>query len=299
MTEFPYILRHDRPRVTCFVQNDGNPVTQPRPRQNVGMTQDARTVANDPQATPGLAELVLVRHGESLGNVADREANAGKALRLDADLARDADVDLSPDGLRQAAALGRHLGQLSPEQYPTKVVSSPYRRAAHTAELATAAHPLDVVLDERLRERELGIFDGLTWHGIEKFLPDEARRRERIGKFYYRPPGGESWCDVLLRVRSILAELQTRYAGERLWIFTHEAVVMCFRVVLEGLGEKEILGIQKEQTLANCAMTRYRADADGVLRLEAYDDTSGIEGWDTPVTREDDGVATEIEAPRG
>lgn len=242
-----------------------------------------QTVAN----APGLAELVLVRHGESMGNVADREAQAAKSLRL-GDLARDADVELSPDGLRQASALGKHLGEYPAERYPTMVISSPYRRAHHTAELATAAYPLDVIVDERLRERELGIFDGLTWRGILEELPDEAARRDRVGKFYYRPPGGESWCDVLLRVRSLLAEIQTRYAGQRLWIFTHEAVVLCFRVALEGLDEHTILDIQKQQPLSNCGMTTYRADADGALRLVSYADTSGIEGWDAPVTDESD-----------
>ena len=99
------------------------------------------------------------------------------------------------------------------------------------------------VLDERLRERDLGLFDGFTGHGIRETYPEEAERRAAMGKFYYRPPGGESWTDVVLRVRSLLTELQGVHAGRRVWIFTHQAVVMAFRYLLESLDEHTLLDI--------------------------------------------------------
>ena len=58
--------------------------------------------------------LVLVRHGESLGNVADREARDAGAERLDLDV-RDADVDLSENGQQQAKALGSWFAELAEE----------------------------------------------------------------------------------------------------------------------------------------------------------------------------------------
>ena len=60
------------------------------------------------------------------------------------------------------------------------------------------------VVDERLREKEFGILDRLTRSGIEELHPDQAEFRQLLGKFYHRPPGGESWCDVILRLRSAL-----------------------------------------------------------------------------------------------
>ena len=57
------------------------------------------------------------------------------------------------------------------------------------------------------------------------------------GKFYYRPPGGESWTDVVLRIRQFLAELRQGHGDRRVWIFTHQAVIMSFRFVLERLDE--------------------------------------------------------------
>ena len=237
--------------------------------------------------TRGIVELVLVRHGESVGNVADREAIAAKAHRLDLE-ARDADVVLSDEGEKQADALGEHLAALPEDERPTIVVSSPYQRARATAERALAALDLDVIIDERIRERELGIFDGVTWYGIEATHPEESARRGRIGKFYYRPPGGESWADVILRVRSILVELQERFHGERVWLFSHEAVILAFRYVVEGLEEKQVLALQKDEPVANCSMTRYQV-RDGRLQLVRSDDTTAIEESDEAhVTHEHD-----------
>ncbi|MDO5630085.1 MAG: histidine phosphatase family protein [Mobilicoccus sp.] len=236
--------------------------------------------------TSGIAELVLIRHGESVGNVADRAAIAAQAHRLDLD-ARDADVTLSPEGEKQADALADHVADLPDDQRPTIVISSPYRRAHETAERALGELGPSIIVDERIRERELGIFDGVTWYGIEATHPEESARRAHVGKFYYRPPGGESWADVILRVRSIVNEIQQRFHGERVWLFSHEAVILAFRYVLEGLDEHTVLALQKDEPIANCSLTRYRLDAEGSLALVRSDDTEVMEESDAEVTREE------------
>jgi broad specificity phosphatase PhoE len=232
------------------------------------------------QVLRGPQELVLVRHAESRGNVADREARKRNALRLRLE-ARDADMPLSDIGLRQAEAVGRHLASQPVAEHPTAVLSSPYVRASSTALalIGGAGLELPLQLDERLRERELGAFDGMTGEGIRRSRPDEAERRRWLGKFYYRPPSGESWADVVLRVRQLMLNVSVAPAGyERLWIVTHQAVILAFRTALEGLTEREILDIDREQTLPNCSLTRYRCDADGRWHLEAFADASAVEG---------------------
>ena len=229
-----------------------------------------------------------MRHGESVGNVADRDARRRGEARLVLE-ARDADVELSDVGARQAAAVGRHLATLAQEARPTVLLSSPYRRAADTARAALDGAGLDLplALDERLRERDLGAFDGLTGAGIRDAYPDEAERRQRTGKFYYRPPGGESWCDVALRVRSVLDTIRVEHDGDRVWVFTHQAVIMSFRLVLEHLSEQEVLSIDRDTPVANCSLTTYRADDDGRLRLVAFGDTSAVYRAAPPVTHEE------------
>jgi broad specificity phosphatase PhoE len=231
----------------------------------------------------GPARLTLVRHGESVGNLADAEARSQGAHRLDLDV-RDADVALSDDGVRQAAALGRWLRD--EDTRPTLILSSPYARASATARHAVEASGLEVTLDERLRERDLGLFDGLTGAGIKASYAEEAQRRSHVGKFYYQPPSGESWADVVLRVRSLLADLRHGFADADVWAFTHQAVIMAFRYVLEGLTEQELLDIDRDEPIPNVSLTRYRKDADG-LRLERFADTEVLDRSEATVTQEE------------
>lgn len=242
----------------------------------------------------GPAQLVLVRHGESVGNLADRAAREAGAARLDLQ-DRDADVPLSDTGREQAEAIGRYVGGLSPTARPTAVVSSPYRRSADTARIAVelAELGIPVLHDERLRERELGLFDGLTGTGIRAEYATESQRREHLGKFYYRPPGGESWCDVALRVRSFLRDIGTQPATDRLWVFTHQAVITCFRYVLEGLDEASVLEIDRTVNVPNASTTTYRRGVAGVPELVDYASGTAVETGGAPATHEPDHAGRE------
>lgn len=233
--------------------------------------------------------LWLVRHAESRGNVADRQARQTGAPVLDL-AERDADVALSPTGEGQAEALGRWLAEQPTDRRPTRVLVSPYLRATATAETAlrTSTLAVDLWPDERLRERDLGVLDRLTRAGVREQFPDEERRRADLGKFYYRPPGGESWCDVALRLRSLLASMRQEYAGERLLVVTHQAVIMVFRYLLERMSEHEVLDIDAREQIANCAVTRYERAVDGGLALVAFNDTEAVAEHGENVTEEDD-----------
>jgi broad specificity phosphatase PhoE len=245
-------------------------------------------VSIEPSSRPPQAhveELVLVRHGESVGNVADARARQRRAARLDLST-RDPDTPLSDRGERQAEVLAQAVAGLAPDARPDVVLSSPYVRAAQTARIVAAPGDLDVSLDERLRERDLGVFDGLTGVGIREGYPEEAERRARLGKFYYRPPGGESWTDVVLRVRHLLVELAAMHTDRRVWVFTHQAVIMSFRLVLEGLDERSLLEADRDQPLGNCSLTRYRRAADGRLELVSFGDITHLEDSEVTATHE-------------
>ena len=237
------------------------------------------------------AVLWIVRHGESAGNVARDAAHATGALRIDLDH-RDVDVPLSPRGEAQAAALGRWFASGQEDGRPEVLLASPYARA-----IATARHFRDgggcapdvaICCDERLREKEFGILDGLTTAGIAAEMPDQAEFRRLLGKFYHRPPGGESWCDVILRLRSVLDTVSLHHGGQRVMIVAHQVVVLCLRYILETMNEAEILAIDRAGDVANCSITEYRFDPSiglhGGLKLAHYNVTAPVEAADVPVT---------------
>lgn len=239
--------------------------------------------------------LWVVRHGQSAGNVARDEAHAAGSLRIEL-THRDVDVPLSDLGREQATALGHWFSQR--DERPDVMLASPYVRAQETAKLFRAAggcHPDEpICIDERLREKEFGILDGLTTPGVAELMPDQAEFRRLLGKFYHRPPGGESWCDVIFRLRSLLDTVSLHYGGRPVMIVAHQVVVLCLRYIIENLSEAEILAIDREGDVHNCGVTEYRFDPaagkDGNLKLSAYNVTAPLEADDTAVTSAPDAM---------
>jgi 2,3-bisphosphoglycerate-dependent phosphoglycerate mutase len=230
--------------------------------------------------------LGVIRHGQSTGNVLAQQAEAG-GLEEIAIPERDADVPLSDVGRSQAEAVGRWLAELPEGDRPQVAVVSPYLRTRQTAELALHGLGVPAVFDERLRDRELGVIDLLTNRGVEARLPLEAARRRRLGKFYYRPPGGESWADVLLRLRSLLRDVRAAYPGGRVVLFGHEAIVMLVRYLVEGLDEQRLLEIARGTALGNCSVSSWRSDG-GRLRPERFNAVEHLHREGTPATRQED-----------
>src|SRR3954470_1954159 len=122
------------------------------------------------------AWLGVIRHGQSTGNVAAERAERTGAETI-AIPERDADVPLSGTGREQALAVGSYLRELPAAELPGVAVVSPCRRARQTAELALSDLAVPVTVDERLRDRELGVLDLLTNAGVAAPLPRGGGRR--------------------------------------------------------------------------------------------------------------------------
>jgi broad specificity phosphatase PhoE len=205
-----------------------------------------------------------VRHGQSAGNVARDAAEAAGHPVIDI-AERDIDTPLSELGRTQARALGHWFGELPPGRHPEVVLCSPYLRARETARLLlqAAGIPQDSVrmrFDERLREKEFGILDRLTVHGIRRKYPELSEQRSHVGKFYFRPPGGESWCDVILRLRSLLEMMTREHAAQRVLVVGHQVIVNCMRYLIECMDESQILAIDRLADVPNCGVTSYEYD---------------------------------------
>jgi len=236
-------------------------------------------------------EIWLVRHGQSAGNVARDAAEAAAGLSIDI-AERDVDVPLSELGMRQSQALGDWFASMPPGRQPNVVLHSPYLRAAETANLLMQRLDREELLavhaDERLREKEFGILDRLTTHGIAQKYPELYEQRHHVGKFYFRPPGGESWCDVILRLRGVLETITREYPRERVLIVGHQVIVNCFRYLLERLDEATILAHDRAGDVPNCSVTSYSFDPTlgkrGKLVPQLVNFVAPLEATGTPVT---------------
>ena len=229
---------------------------------------------NNPKSETRNPKLIcLIRHGQSTANLARHKAEAEKLFTIDY-AEREMDIHLSETGIEQAISVG-HWFKVQDEK-PTLIFVSPYLRTLETARLIGESAKFEnfkIIQDERLRERELGIFDRLTKLGAMAKFPEECEKREHLGKFYYRPLGGENWADVALRLRNFWRDLCLNYADEKVLIVTHEVVIRVFRYVVERLTETEILAIDKSCDIENGAVSSYNFDAERnefVLKLDNY-----------------------------
>jgi alpha-ribazole phosphatase len=169
-----------------------------------------------PPKLPGATRLVLLRHAEP--DAAFRGRCHGRL-----------DVGLSPEGKRQALAVGAALA----EEPFAAVYTSPLTRALETAAPIAAAHGLEPVRDERLSELDFGELEGLSYEEIQAARP-ELFEAWMATPAAVRFPGGEAYADLRARVLAAVAEIRERDEGEAVAVVAHGGVV---RAVLgDALG---------------------------------------------------------------
>jgi broad specificity phosphatase PhoE len=215
--------------------------------------------------------LIIVRHGQSKRNVANELAKKNGQHHDFSEGVRDQDTPLTPIGEMQSLSVGVELRRRFGPDDPTDIIFvSPYLRTRQTMEkiIEGLGYRPHIIVDERIREIEFGILDGLSGDGIEAKYPDEVKRRAKEGKYFYRPPGGESRPDVKIRIRSFLDTIVRDCRGLNVVVVCHSVVVLSFRALLERWGEEEYLQVDKENDVKNASVTHYQFDRK--LRLTEY-----------------------------
>ncbi|WP_395570373.1 histidine phosphatase family protein [Streptomyces sp. BK79] len=227
-----------------------------------------------------LSGLWAVRHGQSTANVAFTEAEESGSTAPVA--GRDRDVPLSARGIAQARALGDWLAGQEPGAGPDLVLCSPYTRARQTWEAmaersAELGGPrLDVLVDERLRDREMGVFELHPPAALAARAPREAARRALLGEWCYRPPGGEAFTDVAVRVGQLVRDLDRAAPGRRVLVIAHDGIVIALRHVLTGIGAAPP---QELPPVPNASVSHWTGDGHR-LRPATWGDTAHLSSLD-------------------
>jgi broad specificity phosphatase PhoE len=211
----------------------------------------------EPSVSKWPSLLAIMRHAESLATERRKHLEESRSQEIHLGLPmRDVDVPLTPEGREHARLTGRHLGEFGPFDV---LYASPYRRTVETAGqvLGELRHRPLLVKEERLREKEWGVLEGLTKQGIRARYPDEEARRRHVGKYYYRPPGGESYADVNLRVHSFIGTLVREHPGQRVLLITHQVVVLAFRKLLERMEEDTVLALDRQDEARPASLLIY------------------------------------------
>ena len=152
-------------------------------------------------------QVIIVRHGETEWNIANvRQGHL--------------DSPLTEEGIAQARALARRLVR---EKF-SLIYSSDLGRAMQTAQIIADATGHEVVADARLRERHMGIFQGLSSDEIKEKFPEEYKLHRSLGPDYVIP-SGESVRQQVARNLAYLNEIAVKHLGEAIVVITHGGVL--------------------------------------------------------------------------
>ena len=162
--------------------------------------------------------LFLVRHGETESN------RLGLALGQN-------DVPLNERGALQAEQLAVALGR----EPLVAVYASPLRRTLETARAVAGAHGLDVAIDERLIEMDIGELDGLTFAEVRERYPGLLEEWVSGPGPSMRMPGGERLVDVQERAWAAVTELAARHSEDAVAAVTHNFVILSLLTKVMGL----------------------------------------------------------------
>ncbi len=217
-------------------------------RVTVGSAADVRT------------SLYFVRHGQADSNVGQRFGGWSPA-------------PLTELGQRQAHAAGAALRARA----PTAIVSSDIVRARQTAEAIATATALPIELHHGLRERSVGIFDGMSFADAQAQHPEEWARL--IARDQAEAPGrGETVDTVFARVGAAIDEILATHAGGRVVVVTHGIALFHAFAHVCGLGSPR--GPQRVFLLADNASISHLehrgGDADGHWRIHSLNDTAHL-----------------------
>jgi probable phosphoglycerate mutase len=197
-------------------------------------------------------DLIVVRHGETDWNRVRRFQGH-------------TDIALNAVGIDQAVRLAAALVH----EPIAAIHASDLARARATAEPVAAGLGLPVIVDPRLRERQYGILEGLTFDELVAAHPEEARRMSARDP-QHAIPGGESQhafsARVVDAVLSIAGDAEARHGNAAaLLVVTHGGVLDMLYRAAEGIR----LDAERPCPIPNAVINRLRCDG-GRLRLVAW-----------------------------
>jgi len=193
--------------------------------------------------------LCLVRHGETAWNAEGRVQGQ-------------LDIPLSATGLAQAKAVA---AVLAGESFDA-IYSSDLVRVRQTAQPIAELLKKDVLLDERLRERHYGAFQGITYaEAKQRFPQDYARFRAKDLDFDFGT--GESLLRFNVRCMDVVNDLLRKHSGKSLLVFTHGGVLEM--VHRHATGQR--LTTPRDFEIPNAAINRVEVGPEG-WRILAWAD---------------------------
>ena len=182
-----------------------------------------------------------------------------------------ADSSLSSRGILQAKCLGERMASETVDF----VYASDLERAKHTAKIVGEPSNWSFSLMPELRERDIGVLEGMTTDEMLEKQPDTYDSFLHEGP-NYQPPGGESFHEFANRCLEAIDTLASKHSGKNIVAVTHGGVLgAIFRKILNiGLDAK------RNFLLRNCSINRIQK-ISGSWNLVSWGDVAHLQGIDS------------------
>lgn len=206
--------------------------------------------------------LILVRHGQSEGNLARRQFEETKdennSFTEEFLSLHESQYALTPLGIEQAKLAGKWLKENNFTNFDRMIVSDNVR-AKQTAAYLNIENA-KWMIKYNLRERDGGLFNVITPSVRDEKYADQQKFFD-TQPFFYRPPQGESVADLCQRIKMELDTLARECDGQNVIIVCHGHVMRAFRIVLERqplLQSNAYLSTDEEWgRVPNCSIIHY------------------------------------------
>jgi len=203
--------------------------------------------------------VILVRHGESIGNLFSRFSKLGLDQLFPPEFLEQHSSNwrLSDTGIEQSKAAGEYIRNRMP--HFDRYIVSEYTRAEETA--ANLNLPDALWYPEiNLREREWGDLSALTYKEKQERFSASLHERKK-DPFFWIPPNGESLAQVCVRVDRVIQTLHRECEGKNVLVVCHGEIMWAFRVLLERMtqerfGELE-MSDNPHDNIHNCQILHY------------------------------------------
>ncbi|MBI4825580.1 MAG: alpha-ribazole phosphatase [Nitrospirae bacterium] len=191
-----------------------------------------------------LTKLYLIRHGETEG--AETKRYKGHI-----------DVPLSENGIEQIRRLAEYLNN-SPIPLLSKsgqkrvdvVYCSDLSRAVKSAEIIAEPYGLKPVIMPELRERNFGLWEGMSFDEIREKWPD-AFNAWADNPLEFSPMNGESTIELRDRALKVFSEIIGKHQGEHIAIVAHGGINRVILCHLLGIPLENIFRVEQDYGCLN------------------------------------------------
>ncbi len=179
--------------------------------------------------------IYLTRHGLTEWNVTNK-------------IQGQTDTPLSEDGKKQAEEAREKLKDTNIDV----VISSPLVRAVDTAKIITKGRNLEILTDDRIKERCFGALEGASKDLLKKMLKEAFCFGEKTNV-----EGMEEFDDLYKRTKEFFEEIKEKYANKDVLIVFHAGNSIAARAYFEGYENKEVKEELSSLRLKNCQILKY------------------------------------------